>query len=348
MNEPTGEKPFKTLKLTSLKSAKSKPVESGVAPEEPVASEVVAGEAAPGPIPTETPVVPEVPEGKAAAMRMPPPVVKTGGSLNMMSLKIGGTKPTASDSPGAATTPAPALSPGAASAGVGLRPFKVLSSTPSGLGVPVPPPAVISLERDVVPDTDVASKTALAAVSSVAAPVEKPPAVSKPAPVEEKKFEAPARSSRKPVFIALGVAALAVAAGVAVFVLKDAGSSAKSDVPVKRVVTEKQPEAEPVQVSGKTGAPPEMVKPAGAVVPDKVPVGAPKVRRAELDDWLQKSTVSTVTSQRITMNESHYSIGDVVNSAGNLRWMGRDSQTRDLIFIDEDGVVYTRPAGGQK
>lgn len=345
MSEPTGDKPFKTLKLTSLKSAKGKPVE-GVesAPVVPAGAPVEAVPAVDAPAVQATP---EVSETKAPEMRMPPPVAKTGGSLNMMSLKIGASKASGADSPGAATTPAPKLSPGAASSGGTPKPFKVLSATPTGLGAVVPPAIPVARERDVIPDTRSVVGEASAAPPAIPAPVEKPRPVVKPAPVEERPVEAPSKRSRKPLFIAVGALVLVGVAAGGFFVLS-AGSTTPKEEPVKRLVPEGPTDADPVPNPDAAGLKPEVLRSVVSVPADKGPVGAPKVRRTELDDWLQKTSISTVTSRRITMNERHFSFGDVVNSTGNLRWMGRDSQTRDLIFIDEDGVVYTRPSGGQK
>lgn len=353
MSENAGDKPFKTLKLTSLKSAK--PASADAAPaSSPTDEPTKVGGDSPAEVPVVSPVVPPLAENKPASESKP--AFKVGGSLNMMSLKVTATpKTSAPETPSAATTPAPELSPPAASSAP-ATPFKVLTPTAKSAltesaanSAPVPPVLPVGAPPSIP-----------AAASNVGVPVEIAPlkpsvklasAQEKKAPVAAPALPAKANSKRTRVLALAGVAVvvLAVAALFATGVL----GGSQEEAAVKG--TEPPPPVEPV-----TTTTPEVTPPVIPVEPqpnsgtgsqvDTPPEAAvsPKTRRPELDEWLAHASITTVTDHRATINGTVYSLGSVVNATGSLKWIGRDTVTRNLLFIDDAGVVYTRAAGAGK
>ncbi len=382
MSENSQDKPFKTLKLTSMRSAdtaksaavapEADPVAKVLARPEPIvmpAAEVASPAAGEPACPAPSKAAAPPPGGPAKDAPNP-------ASFNLVNFKVGGTKkkepsteaPTVmpgvdpvpveapADSP--APTPPPALSPSAATSGpAGLKPFKFLVQ-------PMKPedpgedgahrPQEIKLSRAVsaglgsaesTPPTvgaaaDEAARPGAFALKQSSPPVKaevSPVAVAAPHP------RAPvAKPSAKPLvlILAAAVALVVIGGGVMIFLSRE-----KPAVPVRPVeVTPVTPAipVEPVEVVTPVPAP----LPPQPVIPPPV-VSAPRTSNPGLESWLAGAKVTIVAAQRVTMNDRIYSLGATVNPEGTLRWIGRDSKTKDLLFIDDNGVIYSRHAGGR-
>lgn len=376
MSENTEEKPFKSLKLTSLKVAKAAPKESAPAP------------------------VDAAPAGEKAS-----PL-----SLGAPRATASPTEPVEPSAPSAAATPAPALSPSAASTGPVLKPFKVLSVAPKpaesagateeapkafkplevkvarsaasgtvaevvGTGAPAPTEsvgeAVAGATEASSPQGDASASVApplpgngmkLKAVVAVAEPAAEPAAADGGAVTGKAKAKAAVAipSMRPLIFIGAGVLALAVILGVGLFLFggDDAPASApvavapsKSPVapakPVAPVSPEPGPDGGTVPTPVAPAKPVDVVAPPVSVAPATEAVSA-RIRRPEVVAWLDGVTVTAIAAQRLTMDGRAYSLNEIVRAEGALRWVGRDSVTGRLLFVDDAGVVYEKAARGSR
>lgn len=388
MSENSQGKPFKTLKLTSMKAADP----TGSPADTPVAESAVDKSAKPEstlPSKTEPEVLPKpaasVASDKGISDEHKPEASAKGAStpvsFNLVNLKVGGVKksspesespppltspadtvtPAPFESPVPAKTPPPALSPSAAaSAPPGLKPFKFLvpTVTPgasiesddasanrpqeiklSKVGSPglgsvesVPSPPVAELD-----EAERRSLFALRQSSPPAKPEEVPPVGVAKSP--EKASVAKPSARPMVVILVATIALVAIAVGAMVFLFGQ-----------KPAATVKPPEVIPVStvvpVESATTGPTPVIEPEepnpGASV-----VTAPRTRSPELVVWLASAKITTIAAQRVTMNDRIYALGAPVNPEKTLRWIGRDSTTKDLLFIDDKGVIYNRPTGGR-
>lgn len=170
------------------------------------------------------------------------------------------------------------------------------------------------------------------------------PSEAKAAPVAA----APARSavakpSLKPLILLLGGGALVLAA-LGCFLITQWESEALPVVtaPPGPVAVRSTPVPSSAPVAATEGA---VMTGGGAdsapiETADPIPVSSDK--NAEIDGWLEQAAVTFVASKRMTMEGRVYSLGAVVYPVGALRWIGRDSQSGDLLFMDENKVIYTK------
>lgn len=392
MSENSQGKPFKTLKLTSMKAAD---------PTGSVADPSAAGLAADAPAKPEPTLPPKAEPVISAKPDVVTPTASgadTGGtttdakpelsakdaakpvSFNLVNLKVGGAKKTPSktedqplippvadtppqaqaDESGAGKTSSPTLSPSAAvSPPTGFKPFKFLvpTLTPDGQAesgeASASRPQEIKLSKvdsglgsvESVPvsadaDADEVSRPGAFALKQASAPVK---AEAAEADVGAPVVKAPvAKPSAKPMVVILVAAIALILAGGGAMVFLFTG---KPTEPVKPVEVEPVAAVEPVEPeTSEPTSTPESTKPDNSVAPV---APAPRTRNPELVVWLASAKITTIATQRVTMNDRIYSLGSAVNPEGTLRWIGRDSQTKDLLFIDDNGVVYNRSTGGR-
>lgn len=328
MSEDSGDKPFKPLKLTSLKAASSAapaPVESAgsgdsapnsaVSPTAPVAA---AGTSALKPFKLAvTPRATEPESGSAAAadarttlpVEESSPAFVTLKPLNISAEAAVPAEPDAKVSGGAV--------------------FKPLSFTSAAGAIPVEAPEIAP-----APAASAAAKPVLSRAEVAPAPAAIAPPTVGPA----------GKTRQKRVLIAMGVFT-AFLVGVGVFFLggKPTVTPLAPEVPVKPGGGETPGSSDPVTTDKPDVAPNPVATPTAPVEPKEPAVVAPRSRKPELEAWLKAAVLSTVTSQRIALNDGAYSVNDPVNPERTLRWIGRDSVTRELLFVDNDGIVYTKP-----
>lgn len=347
------EKPFKTLKLTSLKTAKA----AQPSPEPTPAAAVPASE------PTAPAASPAV-TAPAEAVVTPPPALSpsaatTGSSLRTFKLSsLPRPKEAVAPEPGTPVEGEPADSPKPA----GFKTLTVASAieptspeiTPVSLGgseTAEPPPAIVP---------PIITLAAPAPSVSTGDPV----APSAPASDSDRGVTKSARaplSKGKKVAILGGVLVPVLLIGILV-VLSDEGSPpppvVKPVPPVVKppVVTPPVTNPPPVKTPGgaadavKPVEPTPVVNPTPPVVDPKVPVVDPKLpvvetptgRDAATESWLAMAEVSSVTPTRLVIDRRVVDLNGYANPEKTLTWIGRDSNTKELLFMDAAGVVYSR------
>lgn len=350
MSENSEEKPFKTLKLTTLKAAKpAAPKESG-APG--------AAQASASPEPAAPALLSESASASTTpAPRLSPPAAATGSVLKPFKVLP------------VTSVPSDAATPAAAPESKAFKPLemKVAKAAASGTvaevmgrGAASAPPPLPAEEKPAVTSLEpTAAEVKPTSLVKLKGPEKAAPAAPEAAPVPKAKA-AVAKPSLRPLLVIGGVVlALLIAIVTAMVVLSEDGSSRRATRPVVPAAgAAKNPSAGVEKPAENPESPAEKTAELGegasaAVVGIPVPAPAPEViaepirtRRPELESWLNGSRVTAVSAQRLTMNDQVYSLNDKVGSEGALRWVGRDSRTSDLLFIDEVGAVYSKPTRG--
>lgn len=316
---------------TSDAGAASLPPVPGPAPEAPSAS----GEPAPA-----TKTYEEGPSKKLKLQKLPPPgTVAPTPAVSASAagaVSAGAPKVSAAPAPAAPTSGAPTFAPMSTSAAKPASEAKTEDSGPAAsapAGVPV--------------------GAASAPLSAPSAPVDVAPP-SSPAPKVEGRpapAKAPAATATRPV---APVVLIGAAIGGLLVLCFLAFRMATSAVPVSVPA----PEVE----SGRAVAPPSVSltsdRPATDAAPgvtespkagpdtDRVDgtgeVEVARTRDAELSLWLDSARVTSVSSDRITLNRRVYALGSAVNAEGTLKWVGRDTVKGSLLFMDKAGVVYEK------
>lgn len=364
MSDDTTDKPFKTLKLTSLKSAKAS---VPVAVSEPIAPPVDGA-------PSISPVVeaaaeetagagPVVPTERvmAGAAAVSPSAATSSPALKAFKLPL--------TSRGAPASAAGEVTPPPATATSGGMSFTAKSRNPAPLATDVPEAAVAPVQSGFAeqpapvsltglsplpaqaPAPGLPSSAAISAAESAQAAAPSRPSVSlarptvAPAASAEQVQVKPvgAGRSQKTKLALLACVLVVVLAAVGVYLGSESPEAVTSPVvvvPAKRpavvtpVVVAPPVDSAPLVSSAPVLPPPPVVEEPAA--------GVAHSRKPELESWLKSAVLSAVSQQRIILNDKPFAQGAAVNPEGTLTWIGRDSATRELLFVDQDGVVYTK------
>lgn len=339
MSDNSQGKPFKTLKLTSLKTA-----DAANAPVTPTAVPPDANAAEPtSTAPAESGVFPQVKPADASGGRVPS-APAASGSFSLHSFKP--VTPTDSAGPPKAGSTSggarPELSPSAAVSGrPGLKPFNTLvpsvnpAVSPGAADAGAQKPQEIKLARASSPRID---GPAASPGASADAPPALPESLAPRESVETPVTTAVARPPMRPMVAALVIVVVLLVAGVGATVFLSSRVSSSAKAPAPAVTPTESAEVVSPDPAVPSETPPETVKTPA--------VSAPRTRDPALEAWLAEARVTTVASQRVTLNERIYSLNSAVNPEGTLKWIGRDSVTKDLLFIDKAGVIYTKSVGG--
>lgn len=276
-------------------------------------------------------------------------------------------------SPSVAPSPPAAVSPAAASATTetpALKAFKYVASPTPPAAEPVASASIVASEPVSPPASHVASfgSSPSFAMSSTDAPRESEPVrealspltvkaspaakvsvapLKSPAPAEASANKA--RSSKKVVPVAILATILLLGAALAVSGVFDDAPKVKPLPPVP----EPKPEVAPPQKKPPSPASTPAAPVAGGesvAVPASTPVAAPAApaaispmnRKPATVAWLNAAVLSVASTQRITLNDKAYALGAVVAPEHSLVWIGRDSITNNLLFMDGDGVIYEK------
>jgi len=347
MDESPGPKPFLKLKLSS-----GQPAADGAAP------------------PGDRAAKPEAPSGVPPAKKTPSPFMSPPPGLSPAASRTAPVKPVKPVAPGAGSssaaddgraglipppapdlTPAPSVAPSRPApdepsehdvrSGAKLRlqgrssPSETVAAVPPSLSLPEVAETESALSEPPATAPVPSVTSAASTMRAANAPASVPRSAGAPPPA---KVVAPRRT---PTFaiVAAGAGVLLIA-GILLLNRTDVAPASA------RTVSELN-----IEVSEGLAVPAATLRTASDDGPDgAAPAKADPISstdRARLRDdgltrWLDDARVTTVSSDRITMNRHVYALGAAVNPESSLRWVGRDTVSGNLLFMDGARVVYEK------